>query len=82
MQYHVDKCLPEKGETYKLAKEFGQQLIDNCKEALKENPVYKDGESCRHLAFTFRLTSSSTQLLSPLLRPLLSAARETSSTRK
>lgn len=44
MQYHIDKCLPEKGETYKLAKEFGQQLIDNCKEALKENPVYKDGE--------------------------------------
>jgi fatty acid synthase subunit alpha len=43
MQYHIDKCLPEKGETYRLAKEFGQQLIDNCKEALKENPVYKDG---------------------------------------
>ncbi|KAJ9093215.1 hypothetical protein QFC20_007182 [Naganishia adeliensis] len=32
-QYYVDKCLPEKGETYKLAKEFRQHLIDNCMEA-------------------------------------------------
>jgi hypothetical protein len=44
MQYHVDACRPELGETYKLAKEFGQQLLDNCREALAENPVYKDGE--------------------------------------
>lgn len=44
MQYHIDKCLPEKGETYKLAKECGQQLIDNCKEALKDIPIYTEGE--------------------------------------
>jgi fatty acid synthase subunit alpha len=44
MQYHVDTCLPEKGETYQLAKEFGQQLTDNCREAVKEPPKYKDGK--------------------------------------
>jgi fatty acid synthase subunit alpha len=44
MQYHIDNCDVEKGETYKLAKELGQQLLDNCREALKENPLYKDGE--------------------------------------
>ncbi len=44
MQYHVDSCDAEKGETYRLAKEFGQQLLENCREALAENPVYKDGE--------------------------------------
>ena len=29
MQYHIDRCDPSKGETYKLAKEFGQELIKN-----------------------------------------------------
>ena len=45
MQYHVDHCLPEKGPTYKLAKEFGQQLIDNCREVLGQPPLYKDGKN-------------------------------------
>ena len=31
MQYHIDHCPEYKGETYKLAKRLGQQLIDNCK---------------------------------------------------
>lgn len=44
MQYHIDHCDPTQGETYRLAKEFGQQLLDNCREALQENPLYKDGE--------------------------------------
>lgn len=44
MQFYIDRCLPERGETYKLAKEFGQKLIDNCKEVLGNAPVYKDGE--------------------------------------
>lgn len=43
MQYHIDHCDESKGETYRLAKELGQQLLDNCREALKENPLYKDG---------------------------------------
>ncbi|KAI5281614.1 3-oxoacyl-[acyl-carrier-protein] synthase, partial [Ascosphaera aggregata] len=42
MQYHIDNCPTERGETYKLAKELGQQLIDNCNEVLNVDPVYKD----------------------------------------
>ncbi|TGZ82241.1 alpha subunit of fatty acid synthase [Ascodesmis nigricans] len=42
MQYHVDHVPTERGETYKLAKVLSQQLIDNCKEALNYDPVYKD----------------------------------------
>lgn len=42
MQYHIDNCPTERGETYKLAKELGQQLIENCKEVLNVPPVYKD----------------------------------------
>jgi hypothetical protein len=43
MQYYIDRCDPDRGETYKLGKEFGQQLIDNCREALGQPPLYKDG---------------------------------------
>jgi len=42
MQYHIDHCPAERGETYELAKELGQQLIDNCKDVLREPPAYKD----------------------------------------
>jgi fatty acid synthase subunit alpha len=42
MQYHIDHCPTERGETYKLAKELGEQLIDNCRDVLDEAPVYKD----------------------------------------
>ncbi|RAL60288.1 hypothetical protein DID88_000066 [Monilinia fructigena] len=42
MQYHIDNCPTERGETYKLAKELGQSLIDNCRDVLNESPVYKD----------------------------------------
>ncbi|KAL0953237.1 hypothetical protein HGRIS_004490 [Hohenbuehelia grisea] len=42
MQYHIDQCDPSRGETYQLAKEFGQRLIDNTREVLGEPPVYKD----------------------------------------
>ncbi|KAL0065236.1 fatty acid synthase alpha subunit Lsd1 [Marasmius tenuissimus] len=42
MQYHIDRCDPNKGEKYKLAKEFGQQLIDNTRQILGQPPVYKD----------------------------------------
>jgi fatty acid synthase subunit alpha len=45
MQYNIDQCDPSKGETYKLAKEFGQQLIDNTREVIGQPPVYKDGSS-------------------------------------
>ncbi|KAH9897168.1 fatty acid synthase subunit alpha [Xylariomycetidae sp. FL2044] len=42
MQYHIDNCPTERGETYKLAKELGEQLIENCKDVLNVSPVYKD----------------------------------------
>ncbi|EPQ63903.1 Bgt-587 [Blumeria graminis f. sp. tritici] len=42
MQYHIDNCPTERGETYQLAKELGQQLIDNCKDVLETAPSYKD----------------------------------------
>ena len=42
MQYHIDNCPTERGETYQLAKELGQQLIENCRDVLGESPVYKD----------------------------------------
>jgi len=42
MQYHMDNCPTERGETYELAKELGLQLIENCKDVLNEAPVYKD----------------------------------------
>ncbi|KZW02887.1 fatty acid synthase [Exidia glandulosa HHB12029] len=42
MQYHIDKTDASRGETYALAKQFGQQLIDNCKEAMMTAPRYKD----------------------------------------
>ncbi|KAL4880511.1 hypothetical protein BJY04DRAFT_191477 [Aspergillus karnatakaensis] len=42
MQYHIDNCPTERGETYQLAKELGEQLIENCKEVLGISPVYKD----------------------------------------
>lgn len=44
MQYHIDRCDPSKGETYKLAKEFGRELIKNTEEVIGKPPVYKDGE--------------------------------------
>ncbi|KAL4936988.1 hypothetical protein BDV06DRAFT_203868 [Aspergillus oleicola] len=42
MQYHIDNCPTDRGETYHLAKELGEQLIENCKEVLGVSPVYKD----------------------------------------
>ncbi|KIJ66907.1 hypothetical protein HYDPIDRAFT_174219 [Hydnomerulius pinastri MD-312] len=42
MQYNIDHCDPSKGDTYVLAKQFGQQLIDNTREVLGQAPVYKD----------------------------------------
>lgn len=42
MQYHVDHVPEYKGETYQLARRLGQQLIDNCKQVLDQDPVYKD----------------------------------------
>ncbi|CUA75193.1 fatty acid synthase subunit beta, fungi type [Rhizoctonia solani] len=42
MQYYIDNCHPEKGETYALAKQFDQQLTDNCREVIGQPPLYRD----------------------------------------
>ncbi len=42
MQFHIDQIDAEKGPTYALAKEYGQQLIENCREACAEDAVYKE----------------------------------------
>jgi fatty acid synthase subunit beta len=43
MQYHINQCNASKGETYRLAKEFGQKLIDNTREVIGKPPMYRDG---------------------------------------
>ncbi|KAL7270275.1 3-oxoacyl-[acyl-carrier-protein] synthase [Rhizina undulata] len=42
MQYHIDHCPTERGETYLLAEELGRMLISNCEEVLGVPPVFKD----------------------------------------
>ncbi|KAI9314935.1 fatty acid synthase [Dichotomocladium elegans] len=42
MRYNVENCAGDKGETYRLAKELGQTLIENCVEVLAVDPVYKN----------------------------------------
>ncbi|KAF9007571.1 fatty acid synthase [Cyathus striatus] len=42
MEFNINKCDPSKGENYRLAKEFGQQLIDNTREVIGKPPMYKD----------------------------------------
>ena len=51
MQYYIDRCDPSKGDTYVLAKQFGQQLIDNTREVLGQPPVYKDGKHIGKMYF-------------------------------
>lgn len=49
LQYSINQTDPLKGENYKLAKEFGQQLIENMRTVVGQPPVYKDGK--RHFYF-------------------------------
>ncbi|OXG24315.1 fatty acid synthase subunit alpha [Cryptococcus neoformans Ze90-1] len=42
MKYHIDNADPSKGPTFKKIKEFGQILLDNCKEVVDKPPVYRD----------------------------------------
>jgi hypothetical protein len=42
MKYFIENTDPSRGETYKLAKEFGQTLLDNCSEMLGKAPLYRD----------------------------------------
>lgn len=44
MSYYLNSVNVELGPTYKLAKELGDQLLENCREAVRESepPKYKD----------------------------------------
>ena len=42
MEYHINKAKGKTDENYVLAHELGSQLIENCKEVLDIDPVYKD----------------------------------------
>ena len=45
MQYTIDHTPVELGENYALAKQFGQTLLENCREMIGQPPLYRDGES-------------------------------------
>jgi len=78
MQYHIDHCPTERGETYELAKELGQQLIENCKDVLKESPVYKDVAipTAPHLEIDARGTMNYAEVPRPSVRKLEHYVRE------
>ncbi|POW22592.1 hypothetical protein PSHT_01075 [Puccinia striiformis] len=42
MQYYLDHTDASKGERCHLAKEFGQMLLSNCREAIGTAPLYRD----------------------------------------
>lgn len=42
MEYHVSHTDVSKGENYQLVKSLGEQLIENCKQVLNVDPVYRD----------------------------------------
>ncbi|CAO1626995.1 unnamed protein product [Sympodiomycopsis kandeliae] len=46
MQYTIDRVDSTQGPTYELAKEFGQQLIENCKEVANQPPRFKEVYAC------------------------------------
>lgn len=56
MQYYIDHCPTERGPTYLLAKEFGQTLLENCREMMDNPPLYKDSTEILSLRYSKRLT--------------------------
>ncbi|OCK86338.1 hypothetical protein K432DRAFT_421087 [Lepidopterella palustris CBS 459.81] len=78
MQYHIDHCPTERGETYELAKELGQQLIENCKDVLSEAPVYKDVAipTAPHLEIDGRGNMNYAEVPRPSVRKLEHYVRE------
>lgn len=42
MKYTIDSVDADEGPTYALAKEFGQQLIENCREAMSQPATFKE----------------------------------------
>ncbi|OCL04746.1 hypothetical protein AOQ84DRAFT_391338 [Glonium stellatum] len=78
MQYHIDHCPTERGETYELAKELGQQLIENCKDVISEAPVYKDVAmpTAPHLEIDNRGNMNYAEVPRPSVRKLEHYVRE------
>ncbi|KAF2865920.1 hypothetical protein BDV95DRAFT_505916 [Massariosphaeria phaeospora] len=78
MQYHIDHCPTERGETYELVKELGQQLIENCKDVLHEAPVYKDVAvpTAPHLDIDAKGNMNYTEVPRPSVRKLEHYVRE------
>ncbi|KAF2204996.1 hypothetical protein GQ43DRAFT_477755 [Delitschia confertaspora ATCC 74209] len=78
MQYHIDHCPTERGETYELAKELGQQLIENCKDVLNEPPHYKDVAvpTAPHLEIDARGNMNYSEVPRPSVRKLEHYVRE------
>ena len=78
MQYHIDNCPAERGETYELAKELGLLLIENCKEVLGEAPVYKDVAvpTAPHLEIDSRGNMNYSEVPRPSVRKLEHYVRE------
>lgn len=42
MVYYIEHVPTERGETFQLAKDLAQRLLENCKEAVGQDPLYKD----------------------------------------
>ncbi|KAJ1554198.1 3-oxoacyl-[acyl-carrier-protein] synthase [Cladochytrium tenue] len=42
MEFYINSCPIEKGENYARVQTLGKVLLDNCKEALKADPVFKN----------------------------------------
>ncbi|CCK69841.1 trifunctional fatty acid synthase subunit FAS2 KNAG_0D00890 [Huiozyma naganishii CBS 8797] len=42
MEYHIKNTDTSQGENYQLAKSLGEQLIENCKEVINVDPVFRD----------------------------------------
>ena len=78
MQYHIDNCPTERGETYALAKELGEKLIENCKEVLNLSPVYKDVgvPTGPHTSVDARGNLEYTEVQRPAVRKLEQYVRE------
>lgn len=78
MQYHIDHCPTERGETYELAKELGQQLIENCKDVLNIDPVYKDVAvpTAPHLEIDAKGNMNYSEIPRPSVRKLEHYVRE------
>lgn len=78
MQYHIDHCPTERGETYKLAQEMAKELIANCKDVMNEKPVYKDVAmpTAPHLDIDSQGNMNYSEIARPSVRKLEHYVRE------